>query len=137
MTSIPPDTSPTPEELHAEVHRLVHQVVRLARAEHGPIPGVGTPDWWTAPTSARLAAILILGQAWLAHDPQRAIDDRFKALSGDISAKWSAAWSAACHGPSHAELVRRRAGPGPVYAPFDPVAATRWVETGSSAETAA
>ncbi|MGH9288051.1 MAG: hypothetical protein ACRD0V_07160, partial [Acidimicrobiales bacterium] len=57
---IPPDTTPTGDELHAAVHHLVDEVVR----RHGPLPGVGTPRWWAAPDDARLAALLILAEAW-------------------------------------------------------------------------
>jgi len=48
----------------------------------------------------------------------------------------SVAISEACRGhrwgPSHATLVARRAEPGPAARAFDPAAAARWVETGSS-----
>jgi hypothetical protein len=101
--------SPTSDELRAEVHRLVGQVVTIARAEHGqtrPLPGVGTLAWWTAPPMARVAAILILGEAYLVADPERAAVQMLREISYDLSAAHD--WSAASRRPSHAELTRRR-----------------------------
>lgn len=140
MTPIPPDLSPTSDELLAEVHRLVDEVVRVARTEHGqalgPLPGVRAPEWWTAPTSVRLAAILILGEAYLVADPDRAAVQMLREMAYDLSAAHD--WSAASRRPSHTDLARRRAEPGPLAGlVFDTGAAQRWVETGDSRESAA
>lgn len=133
--TIPPDMTPITEELRAEVHRLVHPFVHSARIECGRIPGVGTPQWWTASTAARIAGLLTLSEAWLAFDPQRELDLRFKAMSVDLCRAHD--WSAASRRPSHAELAARRTEPGQLARSFDPDAAARWVETDSSSEPAA
>ena len=136
MTSIPVDNAPTEVELLTEVHRLVEEVVQLARAECGPIPGVRSPAWWTAPLAARIAAILILGEAYLVFDPERAVEDRLKAMSVDLSQAHD--WTAAAWRPSHSGLSRRREEPGPLTGYLlDPVGAAQWVATGNDREGAA
>ena len=136
MTQIPADTSPTAEELLAEVHRFVDQVVTIARAEHGKIPGVRSPQWWTAPTSVRLAALLTLAEAYLLADPERMAVQLLREAAYDLSGAHD--WSAASRRPSHTDLARRRAEPGPLAGlVFDTAAAQRWVETGDSQEPVA
>lgn len=92
---IEPDPSPTEEELRAEVHRLVEEVVTAARSEHGHIPGVQHPDWWSAPRSARLAAILVLGEAYLITDPHQIAAEQLRGVSRAISGGLD--WSRAAH----------------------------------------
>lgn len=136
MTPIPPDTSPTTDELRAAVHKLVASVVQVARAEHGLIPGVGSPAWWTAPTSARLAALLVLAEAYLLADPERMALQMLREAAYNLSGAHD--WSAASRRPSHTDLARRRAAPGPLAGlVFDTAAAQRWVQTGDSQESAA
>jgi hypothetical protein len=101
------DTSPRYIELLAEVHRLVHPVVRAVRAERGPIPGVGASAWWSSSPDARLAGLLVLAEAYLINDPERMAREKLKAMSVDLSG--SRSWTAAARLPSHAELQRRRA----------------------------
>jgi hypothetical protein len=98
VTPIPPDMSPTSEELRAEVHRLVNQVVTIARVEHGYVPSVRSQAWWTAPLCARIAAVLALGEAYLMADPARAADEQLKAMSVALSQARS--WSDAARLPS-------------------------------------
>lgn len=133
--TIPPDLSPTPEELRAEAYRLVDLVVTAVRQRHRKVPGVGTPAWWRAPDEAKVAALLVLSEAWLIHDPDRAAVERLKAMSVDLSAAHD--WTAASRRPSNAELTRRRGEPGPLARTVDPAAAARWAATGTSAEGAA
>ena len=132
--TIPPDFSPTDVELLAEVHRIADPFVRAARTECGRVPGVGSTQWWAASATTRIAGFLVVGEAWLVHDPERAIAERFRELSHDLSGALD--WSAASRRPSAAELQLRRAEVGPGCAPFDPVAAARWAATGSSEEPA-
>jgi len=118
-------------ELIREVHRLVDQFVRAVEDRHGPIPSLSAAGWWTAPPIARLATVLVLGEAWIVHDPDRAAAERLRQLSWDLSAAYD--WTAASRRPSHAELERRRAEPGPLARlKFDAEAARRWVETGAA-----
>jgi hypothetical protein len=115
----------------AEVDRFVKKVFEVA----GPdVPKLSDPAWLTAPPAAKIASLLVLAEAYLVTDPHLIAAEMIKDVSVAISS--SRTWSAASL-PSHAELVRRRAEPGPVHAPFDPVAAARWVETGSSGEETA
>lgn len=134
LISIPPDLSPTSSELRAEVHRLIGQVVAIARAEHGqalgPLPGVRHPDWWTAPTSVRLAAILVLGEAYLIADPERVAVQILRDMAYDLSAAYD--WATASRRPSRTALAARRAEPGPLAQKFDPELAARWVATGGT-----
>jgi len=91
---------PTDCELRQEVHRLVDGVCRM----HGHIPSVRDPEWWTAPTSARLASLLVVAEAALL---TRELDaDRLKQASLAICSGLD--WSAEADQPSHAELIRRR-----------------------------
>jgi hypothetical protein len=101
------DNSPTRAELLGEAHRLVHPVVQAVRSQRGSLPGVGTSAWWSAPPDARLAAILVLGEAYLIADPERMARERLKAMSVDLAGARS--WTAAARLPSHKELLRRRA----------------------------
>lgn len=114
-----------------EVHRLVGKAATLA----GSVPAAGSPQWWSAEPMARLAGLLVLAERYLIEDPHTIAAQMIKDASVAVSS--SGRWPAAAALPSHHELVRRRAEPGPCYPPFDPVAAARWVQTGSSEETAA
>lgn len=118
--------------LLVEVHRMVGKAIELAG---GSVPAVGSPQWWDADPLARIAGLLVLAERYLIDDPHLIDAQMIKDASVAISS--SKDWSAAGSLPSHAELARRRAEPGPVYAPFDVLAAARWVATGSSEEVAA
>jgi len=119
-------------ELHAEVYRLVDMVVTAVRADHRTVPGVDTSAWWNAPAVAKIAGVLVLGEAWCLHDPERAVRQRLQEMSYDLSAGHD--WAAASRRPTLATLDDRRAVPGPGVRSFDAAAAARWVATGSSAE---
>ncbi|MDQ3275930.1 MAG: hypothetical protein M3Q39_13115, partial [Actinomycetota bacterium] len=97
-------------ELLAEVHRLVDRFVDASRRHGSTLPAIGTRSWWEAPDFVRLASLLVLGEAWLAHDPERAVRERFKALTCDLSAGHD--WTAASRRPSWATLAARRAEGG-------------------------
>jgi hypothetical protein len=101
------DNRPTRTELLAEVYRLVYDVALAARTEHGPLPGVGSPEWWTAPPLTRIAAIMVLGEAFLCRDAERLERLDLKEVAVDISAAHD--WKRASQRPSYQELVRRRA----------------------------
>ncbi len=120
-------------ELHAEVYRLVDKVVTAVIRGHRKVPGVDTSAWWNAPDIAKIAGLLILSEAWVICDPERMVAERFKAASVAISEGDQGGWRR----PSRSELAARRAQPGPMARPFDPIAARRWVETGDSREGAA
>lgn len=119
-------------EFLAEVHRLVGKSIALAG---GSVPAAGSPQWWSAAPVARLAGLLVLAERYLLEDPHAIAAELLKDASVAVSS--DGRWSAAAALPSHHELVRRRAEPGRVWAPFDPVAAARWVATGSSQASAA
>lgn len=123
-------------ELFAEVHRLVAKAVMLA----GAMPVVGSSAWWTAPALQRLVALLVVAEHHLLADPDRIVAQQLKAASVAISQGMD--WSAATYRlvfDSRAKVLARRVELGPLAAlsAVDPVAARRWVETGSSAEPAA
>lgn len=128
----PVDATPNAEELRAAVHQIVTRTVDLA----GEVPPVGSQAWWDAPPLARLAGLLVLAEHWLLRSPDELAADQLKAASAAVSTgrDWTAA--ARAYQP-HAELVARRAEPGPLARPFDAEAAARWVATGSSSEAAA
>lgn len=117
----------------AEVRRVVAKAVELAGGSG--TPALSDSAWRTAPPAAKIASLLVLAEAYLVTDPHLIAAQMIKDASVAISS--SGNWSVAASLPSHAELVRRRAEPGRVYAPFDAAAALRWVQTGSSQETAA
>lgn len=100
------DDSPTERELRTAVHELVDQFIGAAEDVHGHIPGVGTPAWWIAPTSARLAGLLVLAEAYVLRSPDQIASDILKAASVAISTGCD--WSAAARRPSYVELQRRR-----------------------------
>ncbi|MGH4001737.1 MAG: hypothetical protein ACRDTJ_30235, partial [Pseudonocardiaceae bacterium] len=122
--------------LLVEVHRLVDKAVALAGES---VPPVGSSQWWDAEPMVRLAALLLLAEHHLLADPERIAAEQLKAVSVAISGAKD--WSAAAHRlvfDSHAKVAERRREPGPLAGlTFDPVAAARWVETGSSEEPAA
>ena len=122
-------------ELLAEVGRVTAPAIAAARREHGRLLGTGTPEWWSADDGAKVAGVLVLGMAWLVHDPESAVRQRLRQMSYDLAGGLD--WAAESRRPSRGTLAARRAEPGPMARPFDPVAARRWVETGSSREGAA
>jgi len=108
----PPPRAPLDDpELLAEVGRVVAPAVAAARRENGRLAGVGTEQWWAASDDVKLAGILVLGIAWCVHDPERAVRRRIREMSVDLSGGHD--WAAASRRPSHAELTKRRAAPGP------------------------
>jgi hypothetical protein len=112
QVSIPAQRRPStgsahPTELFAEVSRLVNRTVEMARSGSGCIPGVGQPEWWTAPPLTRIAAIMVLGEAFLCRDAERLERLDLKEVAVDISAAHD--WKRASQRPSYQELVRRRA----------------------------
>jgi hypothetical protein len=118
-------------ELRAAVHHLVSQMVDRAREQHGPLPGIGTQRWWTAPADVQLAALLVLAEAWLVHDPDRAVRERLREMSHDLSdaTDWKAL---ARHHATPGELEERRSQPGPLARDVDPHAAAHWAATGTT-----
>lgn len=100
------DKSPTRIEMLAEVHRIVHQVVGLARSERGGVPAVGTQPWWGASPISQIAGLLVLAEAWLITDPDRIAREQLKAMSSDLAGARN--WAKAARRPSHRELLRRR-----------------------------
>lgn len=130
MTGVLTPPLDDPETRH-EVWRLLEPLLdAAARKNAGHVPGVATPEWWQADDRTKLAGVLILGLAWLVHDPDRAVRQRLREMSWDLSAAHD--WSAASRRPSHAHLVSRRAELGPMARSFDAAAARRWVATGGS-----
>jgi hypothetical protein len=120
-------------ELRAAVHHLVSQLVDPARDQHGPLPGVGTQRWWTAPADVQLAALLVLAEAHLLADPVRAARALLRDISHDLSTATD--WKAlARHHAMPGELEARRAQPGPLARDVDPHAAAHWAATGTEAE---
>ena len=122
-------------ELLAEVGRVVAPAIAAARREHGRLAGVATAEWWAASDDVKLAGVLVLGMAWCVHDPERAVRQRLREMSYNLSEAHD--WVAASRRPSHATLETIRTEPGPVAGSFDAVAAARWVATGDSREGAA
>lgn len=94
------------------VHELTSKVIALA----GSIPAVGSPDWWAADPTSRIAGLLVLAEARLIDDPHRLAAEQIKAVSVAIS---GLDWRdfANRHVP-HSELERRRATLGPLYQPY-------------------
>lgn len=143
--SIPPDMSPTRPELLDEIRRLVYVVadvppvnVTVTWGQGGPVitrdrpephlSEVASAEWWEASDRLKAAALLVLAEAWLVHDPDRAVRERLRAMSWDLAE----AMRGRHGGPSHSEFERRRAAPGPAARQIDPAAVQRWVATGSS-----
>lgn len=119
-------------EFLLDVRRLVGNAVALA----GSVPAAGSPAWMTATPATQVAGLLVLAEAYLINDPHTIAAQMVKDASVAVSS--SGRWSTAAALPSHHELRQRRAEPGPLAGMvFDPVAAARWVATGSSAEIAA
>jgi hypothetical protein len=92
-------------DVHAAVYAVADPIVRAARS-HGPLPRPGTQQWDDAPVLARVAALLVLAEDHVVHDPERAVRRRLREMSGDLSAGYD--WRAASRRPSYAELARRR-----------------------------
>jgi hypothetical protein len=113
----------------AAAHAAADRLVRAARAYHGSIPPVGSPEWFDAPCVVQAATLVILGEAYFIADPKRAAIQQLKAISVAISEGLD--WSAASRRPSHAELVVRRAELGPTVL-IDREAAACWAAPGSA-----
>lgn len=137
MTAIPPDRSITDLGTDLELRRAVRRTIEWAigetiqgtqRSRSGPVPAIGTPEWFEADNLTRLASILLLGEQWLVHDPDRAVAERLRAMSWDLSE----AMRGRHGGPSHVEFERRRAEPGPNARSVDRGSLARWVSTGCS-----
>ena len=115
-------------------HQAVSRFLRVAHRLHGPLPALGTPAWMTAEWVTVAGTLAVLGEAWLRRedDLDRAVTERLKAASVAISegGRWVG------HGPSHADLERRRAELGPLARTVDAAAAARWAATGSSLKRA-
>ena len=122
-------------ELLAEVGRVVAPAIAAARREHGRLAGVATAEWWAASDDVKLAGVLVLGMAWCVHDPERAVRQRLRAMSGDLSGGLD--WAAASRRPSPDTLRSRRAQIGPMARQVDREAAQRWARTGRSEDGAA
>lgn len=155
MAPIPPDTTPTREELLDEVDRLrfvaagVQPVRRTVTWVDGRVvivrdqpepswPEVGSPRWWAAPAPVRIASLLGLSAAYLVADPDQQVRERMRQVSHAISEGMS--WSDAAHSLAyepHRVLVERRGEPGPLARQVDPAALARWVATGNSKEDTA
>lgn len=118
----------------AEVARIVGKAIALAGHD---VPALSDPAWRSAPPAAKVAGLLVLAEAHLVSNPHEIAAQMIKDASVAVSS--SRHWPAAACLPSHSELLRRRAQPGPLAGldPFDPVAAARWVQTGTSEEPAA
>ena len=130
------DTAPgrldeDPDFLRA-AYRAVDRLVRAAHRLYGPLPVVGSAEWFAAPWITQVATMAVLGEGYILRDPDRIAADQLKAASVAIAT--GADWTAASRRPTLATLDDRRAMPGPVAVSFDAVAAARWVATGSSAE---
>ncbi len=118
MTGVLTPPLDDPETRH-EVWRLLEPLLdAAARKNAGRVPGVATPEWWQADDRTKLAGVLILGLAWLVHDPGRAVRERLREMSRDLSIAarpmvpkrdrdrpWR--WLSLQH-VSHAKLARRR-----------------------------
>lgn len=104
---------PGPEELRAEVYRLVDEVVGDIRARYGAVTNVGSIAWWAAPDDAKLAAVLVTGEAFLVSNPHQIAAEQLKAASMAISTGLDWGKFADRH-IAYAELQRRRAEPGPL-----------------------
>jgi hypothetical protein len=100
--------------LLAEVHRLVGKVIELAG---GSVPPVGTPAWWSAEPTSRIAGLLVLAEARLIDDPQRLAAEQLKAASVAISGTLDWRDLANRHVP-HTVLQRRRMELGLLHQPY-------------------
>lgn len=118
-------------EVLVAAHTAADRLVRAAHVLHrGPFPAVQSPEWLDACWVVQAATLCVLGEAWLCSNPERALAERFREMSHDLSGALD--WTAVSRRPSFAELRRRRAEPGRLWRPFDAAAAARWVQTGSS-----
>lgn len=155
--SIPPDDSPTDDELRAEVYRLMHTaagrrppstsiqwvngkaVVTRDRAEPD-LPTVGSREWWVAPERVRIASLVGLAAAYLVADPELRVR---RALREMIWQMHNELWWRVSTGVSHAERMRRwyppTGDPEEWIAAADPnpsvadEAMRHWLATGNSA----
>jgi len=122
-------------ELLAEAGRLLAPIFSAARHERGRIVGVGEAEWWRASDAVKRGGLATLALAWMVHDPEQAVRERIKAMAVDLSQAHD--WSAESRRPSHTTLAAIRDEPGPMARTVDPVAARRWVATGTSVGGAA
>ena len=110
MTAIPPDASAMPEEIRAEISRLINSTVRTAQLRHRYLPSVGSAAWWSAPDEVRLATIMVLGGAYVVFSPTDATFASVRDVSLAISTGTD--WSADAHRmifESTGKLTARRA----------------------------
>lgn len=119
-------------EVLAEVARIVGKAFAVA----GPdVPALSDPAWLTAPPAAKVARLLVIAEANLISNPYEIAAQMVKDGSMAISA--DGRWSAARALPSHAELVRRRAEPGPLYQPGYTGGPVAWDTSSTSEEESA
>jgi len=121
---------PDDTDLLRVAHDAVARLVCAAASMHGPVPALGTPEWFSAEWTSQVAAVAVAALG----DPAEQTAAEKQAATA-ISASLN--WSEASHRPSYATLVARRAVPGPMARRVDPEAAARWARTGSSAGVAA
>ena len=114
----------------AEIWRIVAPLLAEARREFGYVVGVESEDWWRASDATKIGGILVLALAWAVNDPHRRGAEQLKQDAVDISR--AVDWTAVSGQPTPDTLRSRRAQLGPMARAVDPVAARRWVETGSS-----
>jgi hypothetical protein len=127
------DNTPTREELHEEVHRMVTTACGLVP---GDIPEVGSLAWWAADPPARIAGLLVAAEAFVVEDRDAYAREQLKQMTSALSGPDGYWRSVASGHVTHAELTARREEPGPVWDQFDREATQRWVDTGSSEPTA-
>lgn len=96
-------------EVLAEISRLTSKVITSAG---GRIPSLADPEWITASPLEKIASLLCLAQAYLVADPHQIAAGMLKDAARDLSGARD--WAAASALPSHTELARRRAQPGPL-----------------------
>lgn len=135
-----PDLSITNLRDDLDVRRTVRRTIEAAiddtiqgtqRRNGGPIPAIGTAEWFEADHLTRVASILLLGERYLTDDPEREIRQRLRCLVWDVSDAIGGRWGSVV---DHEELERRRAQPGPLAREVDQAAAARWAQTGSTDE---
>ena len=115
-------------------YRAVDRLVRAAHSLHGPLPVVGSQEWFAATWITQVATMAVLGEGYVLRDPDRIAADQLKAASVAIAT--GADWAAASRRPSHTSLAAIRAEPGPMARRVDPAAAARWATTGDSRDGA-
>lgn len=96
-------------ELLAAVYSTVHPVVTAAQEAYGRLPSLKTEEFLDADPFARIAALLVLAEAYVVCDPHQVIRERLRAVSSDVHGGDVEHWAALANRTPRSAVLAARA----------------------------